>query len=482
MHADKPTRAGPRIEVVDGADLLVAAGTADVLVRPAARPAPPVRRLDLTVGTGTEGGTPVHVLTARVGFGAGLSLLGPDPIGLLLASRVRAGDEWANRLVDLFGATVERARERLGQPDPRSPLPAALSDEATGLNASVHREPSTRDMVLRATVPSETVTPAHVAAMYGLALRLIARVAPQAQPAGDHVLRRVKGELPAPATPFGPIARPDGTGTDVSLDQVGGLASVVAQFRDIAVSFRHPEVMARWGARRPRGILLYGPPGTGKTMLARALATEIGADFHEIRTPEILNKYLGASEANIKRIFDRARRYARPTVMLFDEFDSIISYAGKGEDAASHAVNAVAGIFKQEMNDLIEKNPDVIVVATTNFPERVDESLVRSGRFDVKLAIPMPDADGRAEILATMISRHVADHEAPGFRIFADDIDPAAFADNSAGLTGADIAEILRRVTMDKAMHEARTGERGSPITQLDLIGGIAAVRQSGSR
>jgi transitional endoplasmic reticulum ATPase len=118
-------------------------------------------------------------------------------------------------------------------------------------------------------------------------------------------------------------------------------------------------------------------------------------------------------------------------------------------------------------------------VATTNFPDRVDSSLIRSGRFDVKLAIPMPDEAGRAEILATMISRLVADHEMPGFQMFADDVDPAGFATNSAGLTGADIGEVLRRVTMDKAMQEARSGTRVPPITQLDLIAGIATVRQS---
>ena len=111
----------------------------------------------------------------------------------------------------------------------------------------------------------------------------------------------------------------------VTLDQVGCPADLVARFREVAVSFRHPQVVARWGARRTQGILLYGPPGTGKTMLARALANEIGVDFVEIRTPELLDKYLGGSERNIKRIFREARGYSRPTVMLFDEFDSILT-------------------------------------------------------------------------------------------------------------------------------------------------------------
>ena len=259
----------------------------------------------------------------------------------------------------------------------------------------------------------------------------------------------------------------------MTLDQVGGLEDVVAQFREIAVSFRHPQAMARWGARRPQGILLYGPPGTGKTMLAQALATEIDGTLREVRTPEILDKWLGASERNMKRIFREARRYAVPTVMLFDEFDSIISYAGAGTDSGSHAVNAVTGIFKQEMNNLIDENPNVIVVATTNFPHLIDESLIRSGRFDVSLEIPMPGVEGRAQILTRMIRGLITTHEVSGFKMFADDIDVRQLAALSEGMSGADLREVLRRAQMLKAMQEARTGVRPAPIGQDDLRRGI---------
>jgi transitional endoplasmic reticulum ATPase len=279
--------------------------------------------------------------------------------------------------------------------------------------------------------------------------------------------------------PGGRMTEPGRTDT-VTLDQVGGLAQVVAQFREIAISFRHPKVMARWGARRPQGILMYGPPGTGKTMLARALANEIGARFREIRTPEILDKWLGASERNIKQIFRDARRYREPTVLLFDEFDSIISYAGAGQDAASQAVNAVAGIFKQEMNNLIEDNPNVIVVATTNFPHRVDDSLIRSGRFDIKMSIPLPDETGRADIFTKMIRELIAKHEVPGFQMFADDVAPRELAGLSHGMTGADIKEVLRRVQLAKAMQEATTGTLAPPISQDDLRRGIAQLRHIG--
>jgi transitional endoplasmic reticulum ATPase len=212
-------------------------------------------------------------------------------------------------------------------------------------------------------------------------------------------------------------------------------------------------------------------------MLARALANEIGANFQEIHTPDILDKWLGASERNIKAIFGRARRYRQPTVMLFDEFDSIIGYAGEGGDSASQAINAVAGIFKQEMNDLIEANPRVIVVATTNFPERVDASLTRSGRFDVKLLVPAPDRDGRAEILAKMIRQLAASHEVTGFVMFAGDVDIDALAARSDGMTGADLAEMLRRAQLAKAMQEARTGTEEGAISQADLLRHLAQLR-----
>jgi transitional endoplasmic reticulum ATPase len=163
--------------------------------------------------------------------------------------------------------------------------------------------------------------------------------------------------------------------------------------------------------------------------------------------------------------------------MLFDEFDSIISYAGSGGDAASQAINAVAGIFKQEMNDLIEANPNVIVVATTNFPHRVDDSLIRSGRFDVKVAVPKPDEAGRSEIFRKMIRALVAAHASPAFEMFADDLDLAELGQSTVGLTGADIKEILRRVQLAKAMQDARTGGLVEPINQADLVAGIREMQ-----
>jgi transitional endoplasmic reticulum ATPase len=493
---------GARGAIIDPAGLLAAARTGSVeLLDSAAFPAP-VRRIRFAVRCDSRDGQRVHLIEAeiRTAGGGGLSegpanwlILGAaGPVGVLLARRLADVDPAAGRVVAGAGRVVAEASRRLGLTAPVAPVLAgglrADDPAGTAVLAEAEKldlqptvtcdEAPDRDghvVAVRAAVPSDAVTPAHLRASFGLVLQVVRQLAgdspePQVLRGRTYVLGRPPERRPPNS--IEPTA-------SVTLDQVGGLDDVVAQFREIAISFRHPEVMARWGARRPQGILMYGPPGTGKTMLARALANEIGAVFREIRTPEILDKWLGGSERNIKQIFRDARRWREPTVMLFDEFDSIISYAGSGGDAASQAVNAVAGIFKQEMNTLIEENPNVIVVATTNFPHRVDASLVRSGRFDVKLAIPLPDEAGRAEIIAKMIRELIARHEMPPFRMFADDVDPRELATLATGMTGADIREVLRRVQLAKAMQEAVSGVPVGPISQDDLRQGIAGLRGS---
>ncbi|SCF02670.1 ATP-binding protein [Micromonospora tulbaghiae] len=471
---------GAEVRIAGAAGLLAAAvdGPVELLVDgdfPA-----PVREMRCTVRADAADGQPVHRFEAYLrveNTPAGLLALGlAGPVGVLLAERLaaRGGDGPAAAV----GRMAAEAGRRIW-PRPVATLAAPPGDEAGREVLRTAREAGLRPRVdqangtvrIRADVPSAEVDPAHLRAMLGLLLQAVRELSGDSD---EPTVLRGRTYLVGrrPVTAAGPRS------ATVTLDQVGGLSDVVARFREVAVSFRHPAAMARWGARRPQGILMYGPPGTGKTMLARALANEVGADFVEIRTPEILDKYLGGSERNIKRIFREARRYRRPTVMLFDEFDSIISYAGAGGDAASQAVNAVAGIFKQEMNTLFEENPDVIVVATTNFPQRVDASLIRSGRFDLKIAIPAPDAAGRAEIITKMVRELIERHERPGFKMFADDLDPAALAADTAGLTGADLREALRRVQLAKALREAAGGAPPAPIGQDDMREAVAGLRR----
>jgi len=460
-------RDGWTLVVVDWAQLLAAAAEHPIELL---RGVPQAR---LSLASGDQDGRYCYLLTATVRTGRGrpgtspFTVLGSDPIGAILSGRAEAGDPMAQKVVNGLETAVREVSRRLGRPAPARTLAPSWTpgrlltsniviDDATGLRTTVNHhalpgagpEAEGRIVTLEATVVAAVMAPAHVVGFFA---------------AVCDVLGVSEGvyEIGAGAGSHTADER-------VTLDQVGGLDDVVATFREVATSFQHPQAMARWGARRPQGILLYGPPGTGKTMLARALANEIGGTLREIRTPEILDKWLGASERNMKRIFQEARRYDVPTVMLFDEFDSIISYAGAGVDSGSHAVNAVAGIFKQEMNNLVAENPNVIVVATTNFPHLINDSLVRSGRFDIKLEIRKPDAAGRAQILSRMIRSLIAEHEVGGFRMFADDVDLDDLAALSEGMTGADLREALRRAQMVKAMQEAR-GTPPEPISHADL-------------
>ncbi len=469
--------AGATVELVDAPTVLAAARVNPVeLLQRTAWPAP-ITRVGLTVTSADKTAGPMHVFTAEISSAdepmsterMRKLVLGNDPVGLLLSRRIEEGDPMTTRIVDTVGGAAAAAYRRLGLDKPSGPVggrpPSTLADAALGLQAAVTYDEAGSVVRLRAEVPRDDVQPEHLKAFVGLTLQAVLEVAgPDSLRGRTYVVSREHVARTAPTT------------QTVTLDQVGGLADVVAEMRQIALSFRHPEAMARWGARRPQGVLMYGPPGTGKTMLSRALANEIGADFREIRTPEILDKWLGGSERNIKQIFRDARRYRVPTLMLFDEFDSIISYTHSGGDAASQAINAVAGIFKQEMNDLIEANPNVIVVATTNFPHRVDDSLIRSGRFDIKISVPKPDETSRAEIFRKMVRGLIAVHERPSFTMFADDLDLAELGRLSHGMTGADIKEVLRRVQLSKAMQDARTGGTVGPITQAELTASIAEL------
>ncbi|MFG1924585.1 ATP-binding protein [Cryptosporangium sp. NPDC048952] len=517
------THAGATVTLVDAERLLIIDDGQRVELLGGVVFPPPVRAVSLTL---TRDEIDAY-LDASIRTGTepsdrtGVTVLGNDPIGVFLSKRVESGDPWATRLVDGVGGFLANVSRRL-DPDRDRPTPPArptgpdsaasrgstdsaatggataggaatdgaavavgaadhVTDPADGAigdaepevidgEAEVHDAPSglvattkttERTIALRSTLPLDELSVEHIEGFCRLVLDAVVEAsAPEA----------LVGQVVT-------VSATSGSPDRVTLDQVGGLDDIVQQLREIAASFRHPQALARWGAKRPQGALFYGPPGTGKTMLARALANEIGARFREIRTTEILDKWLGASERNIKQIFRDARRYTEPTVMLFDEFDTIIGYASEGGDAASQAINSVAGIFKQEMNTLIDANPNVFVVATTNFPERIDPSLVRSGRFDIKLAVPAPDTTGRAQILAKMIRQQIVEHEVPGFRMFADDVDIAACATLSAGLTGADLKEVLRRAQLAKAMREARTGTPASAISQDDLRRQIEAVK-----
>ncbi|MCX6675817.1 MAG: CDC48 family AAA ATPase, partial [Methanothrix sp.] len=174
--------------------------------------------------------------------------------------------------------------------------------------------------------------------------------------------------------------------SEVHWNEVGGLEEAKqALIESVEWPLKFPEAFETVGVRPPRGILLYGMPGTGKTLLVRALATESNLNFISIKGPELLSKWVGESERAVREIFRKARQ-AAPALIFFDEVDSIVPARGAGSE--SHVTERVVSQFLTELDGLVELK-DVVVIAATNRPDLLDRSLLRPGRFDRLIYIPM---------------------------------------------------------------------------------------------
>lgn len=176
---------------------------------------------------------------------------------------------------------------------------------------------------------------------------------------------------------------------NVTWDDVGGLADVKADILDtIQLPLDHPELFAS-GMKQRSGILLYGPPGTGKTLLAKAVATSCSLNFFSVKGPELLNMYIGESEANVRRVFQRARD-ARPCVVFFDELDSIAPKRGNHGDSGG-VMDRIVSQLLAELDGMASGGADVFVIGATNRPDLLDPALLRPGRFDRMLYLGVSD-------------------------------------------------------------------------------------------
>ena len=220
----------------------------------------------------------------------------------------------------------------------------------------------------------------------------------------------------------------------ISYEDIGGIGEQLQKVREmIELPLKHPILFRRLGIDPPRGVLLHGPPGTGKTLIAKAVASETKANFTSINGPEIISKYYGESEKQLREIFDEAAANA-PAIIFIDELDSI---APKREDVSGEVERRVVAQLLTLL-DGMQGRDNVIVIGATNRPDAIDPALRRGGRFDRELEIGVPDKNGRAEIL------HIHTRGMP----ISDDYEVDWLLDNTHGFVGADLSALVREAAM----------------------------------
>ena len=223
-------------------------------------------------------------------------------------------------------------------------------------------------------------------------------------------------------------------GMTLSYEDIGGLKPQVHRIREmIELPLRYPEVFERLGIDAPKGVLLHGPPGCGKTLIARSIANETDAKFFTVSGPEIIHKFYGESEAHLRKIFADASAQG-PSIVFLDEIDAI---APQREKVVGDVEKRVVAQLLALMDGL-NKRQNLIVIAATNIPNALDPALRRPGRFDREIAIPIPDRNGREEILE-IHSRGMP---------LAADVDMHHLAEITHGFVGADLEALCREAAM----------------------------------
>jgi transitional endoplasmic reticulum ATPase len=239
-----------------------------------------------------------------------------------------------------------------------------------------------------------------------------------------------------PQTLISVIGEGKATEARLTYEDIGGLGDQLKRIREmIELPLRFPEVFARLGIDPPKGVLLYGPPGTGKTLIAKVIANETDASFMQISGPEIIHKFYGESEAHLRNIFETAKKDA-PSILFLDELDAI---APKREDLGGEKQverRVVAQLLS--LMDGLEERGQIIIIGATNLPDSLDPALRRPGRFDREIVVPIPDKNGRREILS------IHTRGMP----FSADVDIERLAFLTHGFVGADLAALAREAAM----------------------------------
>mmetsp|Transcript_5977 Transcript_5977/g.11294 ORF Transcript_5977/g.11294 Transcript_5977/m.11294 type:complete len:922 (-) Transcript_5977:10-2775(-) len=220
---------------------------------------------------------------------------------------------------------------------------------------------------------------------------------------------------------------------DVSWDDIGGLEETKRELQEmVRYPIEHRGLFEKFGMQASRGVLFYGPPGCGKTLMAKAIANECGANFISVKGPELLNAYFGGSEANVRDLFDKARA-ASPCILFFDEMDSLARARGSGSGSSDTSDRVINQLLSEI--DGIGSGKTLFIIGATNRPDILDPGIMRPGRLDQLIYIPLPDRDSRISIFKANLRKSPV----------AEDITFEQLADVTEGFSGADITEICQR-------------------------------------
>ncbi|MBU1428543.1 CDC48 family AAA ATPase, partial [bacterium] len=243
---------------------------------------------------------------------------------------------------------------------------------------------------------------------------------------------------------------------DVKWSDVGGLENIKNQLIEtIEWPLKYPELFAKARTNPPKGLLLFGLPGTGKTLTAKAVANESGVNFISVKGPELISKYMGESERGIREIFKKAKQ-AAPTIIFFDEIDALVPIRGIGGGDSTHTSERVISQFLTEL-DGIEELKGVVVIGATNRLDMIDPAIIRPGRFDVLLELPIPDEATRLIIFQIHTKGKPLDK----------DVNLEQLSKITDKYTGAEIEAIARRASM-LAIREFLNKLKGKP-TKKDI-------------